>query len=164
MNEQQQELYEKLLKKVNEYCLGYAAEDVIEAIDALVDTYEEPKIDPATTTPLQALEKLTNYKCSCMSEKIECKEIVETALKALENYRKRTKEWESGHSVDFSKVRFELQELLPDPDDIGKKLKALEIIKKYFPLNDVHNFLYIDAGLSRHVHPEECKLLTEVLK
>ena len=40
MNKEQQELYEKLLKKVNEYCLGYAAEDVIEAIDALVDNYE----------------------------------------------------------------------------------------------------------------------------
>lgn len=40
MNQEQQELYEKLLKKVNEYCLGYAAEDVIEAIDALVDNYE----------------------------------------------------------------------------------------------------------------------------
>ena len=40
MNKIQQELYEKLLKKVNEYCLGYAAEDVIAAIDALVDTYE----------------------------------------------------------------------------------------------------------------------------
>ena len=33
MNEQQQKLYDKLLKKVNEYCLGQAAEDVIEAID-----------------------------------------------------------------------------------------------------------------------------------
>lgn len=40
MNEKQQELYEKLLKKVNEYCLGYAAADMIAAIDALVDTYE----------------------------------------------------------------------------------------------------------------------------
>ena len=40
MTKEQQELYEKLLKKVNEYCLGYAAEDVIAAIDALVDTYE----------------------------------------------------------------------------------------------------------------------------
>lgn len=41
MNQQQQELYEKLLKKVNEYCLGYAAEDVIAAIDALVENYEK---------------------------------------------------------------------------------------------------------------------------
>ena len=45
MNEEQQELYEKLLKKVNEFCLGQAAEDVIEAIDDLVDTYETPKED-----------------------------------------------------------------------------------------------------------------------
>lgn len=41
MNKQQQELYEKLLKKVNEYCLGYAAEDVIAAIDDLVENYEK---------------------------------------------------------------------------------------------------------------------------
>lgn len=47
MNEKQQELYEKLLKKVNEYCLGYAAEDVIAAIDDLVDTYEN-KINEIT--------------------------------------------------------------------------------------------------------------------
>ena len=40
MTEQQQKLYDKLLKKVNEYCLGAAAEDVIAAIDALVETYE----------------------------------------------------------------------------------------------------------------------------
>ena len=40
MTEQQQKLYEKLLKKVNEYCLGQAAEDVIAAIDDLVENYE----------------------------------------------------------------------------------------------------------------------------
>ena len=44
MNEKQQELYEKLLKKVNEFCLGQAAEDVIAAIDDLVDTYECPEV------------------------------------------------------------------------------------------------------------------------
>ena len=33
---------------------------------------------------LKALEKLANYKCSSMSEKIECKEIIEKELKALE--------------------------------------------------------------------------------
>ena len=41
MNEEQQKLYENLLKKVNEYCLGFAAEDVIESIDALVESYEK---------------------------------------------------------------------------------------------------------------------------
>ena len=35
-------------------------------------------------TPLEALEKLTNYKCSCMSEKIKCKEIIKAVLKAFE--------------------------------------------------------------------------------
>ena len=44
MNKQQQELYEKLLKKVNEYCLGAAAEDVIAAIDALLETYENAEV------------------------------------------------------------------------------------------------------------------------
>lgn len=37
---------------------------------------------------LEALEKLTNYKCSRMSEKIECKEIIEKELKALEILKK----------------------------------------------------------------------------
>lgn len=40
MTDEQQKLYDKLLKKVNEYCLGQAAEDAITAIDALVDNYE----------------------------------------------------------------------------------------------------------------------------
>ena len=40
MTPKQQELYDKLLKKVNEYCLGWAAEDVIAAIDALIENYE----------------------------------------------------------------------------------------------------------------------------
>lgn len=34
---------------------------------------------------LEALEKLTNYGCSKMSEKIECKELIETELKRLED-------------------------------------------------------------------------------
>ena len=59
MNNKQQELYEKLLKKVNEYCLGYAAEDMIAAIDTLVESYETPKVDPVSE-PLQALEIIKN--------------------------------------------------------------------------------------------------------
>ena len=54
MNKQQQELYEKLLKKVNEYCLGQAAEDVIAAIDNLLDTYE-------TALDIIKNHKLLNY-------------------------------------------------------------------------------------------------------
>ena len=52
MNQEQQQLYEKLLKKVNEYCLGYAAEDVIAAIDALVENYDKSQ---------KALEILERY-------------------------------------------------------------------------------------------------------
>ena len=57
MNKEQQELYEKLLKKVNEYCLGYAAEDVIEAIDALVDNYENDSYVTRCTEALTILKK-----------------------------------------------------------------------------------------------------------
>ena len=59
MTEKQQELYEKLLKKINEYCLGYAAEDVIAAIDALVDTYEQDQA--YATLYSQALEIIKKH-------------------------------------------------------------------------------------------------------
>lgn len=80
MNEKQQELYEKLLKKVNEFCLGYAAEDVIAAIDALVDTYETPKVDPVSE-PLQALDNIIETFIDKDSEDIKT---VRKALEALE--------------------------------------------------------------------------------
>ena len=127
MNKQQQELYDKLLKKVNEYCLGQAAEDVIEAIDNLVDTYETPKVDTAT----------------------------------IENYRKRMKEWQSGHSVDFSKVRFEVQNLLPDPDDIGKRLKALEIIKRILHYSYTNRFIVKQAFDEGWINEEQYQLMIE---
>lgn len=41
--------------------------------------------------PKEALEKLTNYKCSSMSEKIECKKIIETALDRLEELENNTR-------------------------------------------------------------------------
>ena len=92
MNEQQQELYEKLLKKVNEYCLGYAAEDVIAAIDALVDNYERVNHLPKDkykvarellkdASPLQALENIIETFFDKDSEDIKT---VRKALKALE--------------------------------------------------------------------------------
>jgi len=80
MTEQQQELYEKLLKKVNEYCLGYAAEDVIAAIDALVESYETPKVD-LTSKPSKALDSIIETFIDKDSEDIKT---VRTALKALE--------------------------------------------------------------------------------
>ena len=61
---------------------------------------------------LEALEKLTNYKCSRMSEKIECKEIIEKELKDYENLKLKHKSMQDAVLDDF------------------KKLKALEIIKE----------------------------------
>lgn len=58
MTEQQQELYEKLLKKVNEYCLGQAAEDVIAAIDDLVENYEKSQ------KALEIIKKYNIHNCS----------------------------------------------------------------------------------------------------
>ena len=86
MNKKQQELYDNLLKKVNEYCLGFAAEDVIESIDALVDTYETPKVD-LTSEPLQALQDLS--KLVFIYGGVEQYKIIEKALKALEIIKKR---------------------------------------------------------------------------
>ena len=71
-------------------------------------------------TPLEALEKLTNYKCSCMSEKIECKEIIETALKEYE-CRKTLLE-----NIDNDVIVFEPKEVWEEKQ---KRLKALKIIK-----------------------------------
>ncbi len=167
MTKYQQELYEKLLKKVNEYCLGAAAEDVIQAIDNLVDEYEYP-IDRSNTTKdvFKALQVIYNSQdiMGGHDDFWEAYRIVETALKALENYRNRMKEWQSGHSVDFSKVRFEVQNLLPDLNDIGKKLQALKIIKEYFYKKDIHACLSLDGCISQHTHPKEYELLKEVLK
>ena len=63
MNKQQQKLYDKLLKKVNEYCLGAAAEDVIAAIDSLVDTYESKttEADGYATQYAEALRILKKH-------------------------------------------------------------------------------------------------------
>lgn len=84
MTQNQQEFYEKLLKKVNEFCLGFAAEEVIAAIDALVDTYETPKVD-LTSKPLQALENIIETFMDKDSEDIKT---VRTTLKALEIIKK----------------------------------------------------------------------------
>ena len=149
MTKQQQELYDKLLKKVNEFCLGAAAEDVIAAIDNLVDNYE------------------SNHTTLCTIA-TELSEERQKLIAAIDDHRIRMKEWESGHSVDFSKVRFEIQNLLPDPDDIGKRLKALEIIKekltpyveKYRDLGYTIACDMIAIGITQ----EEYELLKEVLK
>lgn len=68
---------------------------------------------------LKALEKLTNYKCSRMSEKIECKEIIEQELK----------EAEMEHTL---RIRLENinHDLVEENKQLKKELEALEIIKK----------------------------------
>lgn len=72
---------------------------------------------------LEALEKLTNYKCSCMSEKVECKEIIEKALKDYEKIKFEHSELKTYH-YDLLKEN----EMLHNQN--VKKLKALKIIKE----------------------------------
>lgn len=113
---------------------------------------------------LEALEKLTNYKCSCMSEKIECKEIIETALKRLEqqdDVLKILKEvvefkialpyikpCEDNISDIMSGVSINIQRCLENKERellrqwiletcFPKELKALKIIKEHKLLNYV---------------------------
>ena len=84
-------------------------------------------------SPLEALEKLTNYKCSCMSEKIKCKEVIETALKISEYYKMLCEVY----------IYF-----IHDPDrkysvlELGKTIKALEIIKE----KEVNVFIFLHSG------------------
>lgn len=101
---------------------------------------------------LEALEKLTNYKCSCMSEKIECKKIIETALKDYENLQLKHRSMQDAVLDDF------------------KKLKALEIIK----IKEVNVFIFLHSGDletyndmvedNRKLTLEEYNLLKEILK
>lgn len=98
MTEQQQKLYDKLLKKVNEYCLGAAAEDVIAAIDALVENYEtihttlctittelseqvannvKPKVD-LTSKPLEVWSLVKKYMNAYHHRAVEANIDVET--------------------------------------------------------------------------------------
>ena len=89
MNKTQEELYEKLLKKVNEYCLGYAAEDVIAAIDALVESYEN-KItvifgSRANGKTIMLFNAYEEYKALEIIGKKQCIHIL--ALKRSENWR-----------------------------------------------------------------------------
>ena len=83
MTQEQQELYEKLLKKVNEYCLGYAAEDVIAAIDALVENYETALKEYEMEHTLRIRLENANY------ELVREKQENDKKLKALEIIKKK---------------------------------------------------------------------------
>ena len=103
MNEKQQKLYDKLLKKVNEYCLGAAAEDVIAAIDALVENYEryfhpnknhlsivkligKPTLEDALKTIYNSQDIMGGY-----DDFWEAYRMIETALNDAEKYKKAVK-------------------------------------------------------------------------
>lgn len=122
MTEQQQELYEKLLKKVNEYCLGAAAEDVIAAIDALVESYEPSSALEylqrrytleKQSSPLQALENIIETFVDKDSEDIKT---VRNALQSLDFYER--------HCGDLEKL------LVKVNTEKEKYRKALEILKR----------------------------------
>lgn len=112
MNKQQQKLYDKLLKKVNEYCLGAAAEDVIAAIDALVENYErylhsnknhlsivklivKPTLEDALKTIYNSQDIMGGY-----DDFWEAYRMIETAVKALEIIKKQI------NSLDIYKGNF----------------------------------------------------------
>lgn len=115
---------------------------------------------------LEALEKLTNYGCSKMSEKIECKELIETALKELRQIKMRFKMYkiEDVYNLDVRLMNYELAK---------KKLKALEIIKEkpYLLLFTDFNLTYeefVEQAEEDYGNDlptkEEFDLLKEVLK
>ena len=91
MTEQQQKLYDKLLKKVNEYCLGQAVEDVVAAIDDLIESYETLATDTVTnqSAPFRALntikEQMPGYdEVGTVEVSRTDIRFIEKSLKALE--------------------------------------------------------------------------------
>ena len=158
MTKQQQELYERLLKKVNEFCLGQAAEDVIAAIDDLVETYEPKKIVMnCGVSPLQALE-------------IICGQLVKMDLLFIDgnqtNYKKWIQTQEHKNGIEFHKKYGSPTSI------IEKSLKALEIIKKkrllwgieYQPYKEIGDYRAWDNEFYESIEltPEEYELLKEI--
>ena len=160
MNKTRQELYEKLLKKVNEYCLGYAAEDVIAAIDALVENYETPKVD-----------SIIKNEYYLGTEKVS-QQVYET----IQMYKQMLSAYESRSSTnmdldDALKVIYDSQDIMGGHDDFWKAyrtietaLKALEIIKSFFMIEDFQDFVSLNGRLYKKPHKEKYELLKEVLK
>ena len=86
-------------------------------------------------TPLEALERLTNYKCSCMSEKIECKEIVETALKDYDLMKKLFE----GQKHNLSCLMEENRKMKQDRQAV-KIIKELPKEEKQILLNAIYTY------------------------
>ena len=188
MTEQQQKLYDKLLKKVNEYCLGAAAEDVIAAIDALVENYESihttlctiatelgeqvadnvnPKVDPVSE-PLQALKQFRNSQYQGVNVYAdELLDIIETALNELETLKETQYVFMGPRACGKT---FELMYKA----DIALKLKAVEVIKNknllwdidYQPYKENNDYRAWDNEFYESIEltPEEYSLLKKVFK
>ena len=156
---------EKLLKKVNEYCLGATTEDVIAAIDDLVENYETPKVDP-TLKPLQALAKIKKFDEKFYDDKEWREEhfaIIETALKELEEYKSIIKDFglENPHNL------IDNLNIIND-SNFHKKLKALEIIKNkkvncymFWACDNLESY---NEEVVIKLTQEEYNLLKEILK
>ena len=121
MTEQQQELYEKLLKKVNEYCLGAAAEDVIAAIDDLVDNYEKPKKRISKTKDQLLVENETyQYLFHEIKYYVESKEftldLLAKTLEAIKIIKQRCSldEYKGGYYFIGERISQEQYELLKE--------------------------------------------------
>ena len=128
MTEQQQELYDKLLKKVNEYCLGAAAEDVIAAIDALVDTYETRiTVDDYLLTGIKYYIEGGTFTLADLSRRIKALEIIKkkkvnvrALLKSfyspkdgLSVYNSQCCDWQEMESKELTREEYEfLKEVL----------------------------------------------------
>lgn len=76
-------------------------------------------------TPLEALEKLTNYKCSCMSEKMAVKRVKAFDSAIIDNIREIGRE----NGIDLLAVIDE-EKLLNMALKIEKQDKVLKIIKE----------------------------------
>ena len=146
MNKTQQELYEKLLKKVNEFCLGQTAEDVIAAIDALVENYETPKVDSIIKNEYylgtekvsqQVYETIQMYKqmLSAYESRSSTNMDLDDALKVIYDSQDimggHDDFWKAYRTIETALKRLESVDRVGEMFcvNVDKKLKALEIIK-----------------------------------
>ena len=110
-------------------------------------------------TPLQALNNIKNLFIGSPINQSQQFEIIETALKRLEK-------------IDNTTTKMNNKKLIMFDEEVGKRLKALEIIKEKgnflcLHYSEYENKYYIyDAELYMHneLTKEEYELLKEILK
>ena len=121
---------------------------------------------------LEALERLTNYKCSSMSEKIECKVIIETELKRLEELEKWSPLKNNLTQIDIELVatcnqQGEILRIIKEKDvDVGWFKECLSCGKPLEVYNDRYDKIRSCNGKNYHfmqLTQEEFDLLKEVL-